>query len=243
MQQTPTVYSLHWKNISPLIVKSQKAVFKHLNIPLSQQEIDRMDHGQWMTEILERSNDNDIVVFCDIDAFPLNRQAYERGLAYAHSGGVFGLAQFSNHIPTSEIYAGPMFMAVQKNVWIRLGCPSLSATKNADVAEMLSIRARHFGVPVMFVQPVCCVKSKWALANQGIFGIGTFYGELEFFHLFEARKKSSINLFAKVADDIICSRPLDFTTYLRLISSENFCDSVNKNIKSFLKNVIRKIFL
>ncbi len=241
MQKEPIVYSLHWKNISPVIIQSQKAVFKYLNIPLTQQEIDCKDHGQWMTEILEHSDDEDIVLFCDVDAFPLNRLAYERSVDHAYSGGVFGLAQFSNHIPTSMIYAGPMFLAVRKNVWIQLGRPNLSASSTADAAEILSINARKSGVPLLLSKPVCCIKTKWALANQGVFGIGTFYGELEYFHLFESRQRESINLISKVADDVVCARPLDFSSYLRIVPSENICDRLIKGIQSFPRRIIRKL--
>jgi hypothetical protein len=242
MENVPKVHSLYWKNISPAIIESQEAAFKYLDIPLFQQEIDRKDHGQWMTEILEESDDDDIVLFCDIDAFPLNRYAYERSVVHAHSGGIFGLAQFSNHIPTSEIYAGPMFMAVRKNVWTQLGSPNLSASNTADAAEILSIRARQFGVPLLLSKPICCIDSKWALANEGVFGIGTFYGDFEFFHLFEARKKSSINLMKKVVDDLVCSRPFDFHAYLNLMLSENLCDRLVERIESLRRSVWRRIF-
>ena len=241
MKKSPQVYSLHWRNISSKIIESQKTVFDYLNIPLSQQELDRKDHGQWMTEILEHSDDEDVVLFCDIDAFPLNRLAYERSVAHAQSGGVFGLAQFSNHISTSMIYAGPMFMAVRKNVWKELGSPNLSASRTADAAEILSINARKLGVPLLLSQPVCCIKTKWALANQGVFGIGTFYGELEFFHLFESRKRASINLISRVADDVVSARPLDFSSYLRILPSENICDRLIRDIQYFPKRVIQKL--
>lgn len=242
MKITPIVYSLHWRNISSVIIESQKSVFKYLNIPLSQQENDGKDHGEWMTEILEKSDDEDIIIFCDIDAFPLNRSAYENSVAHARSGGVFGLAQFSNHLPGSEIYAGPMFMALSKSVWIQLGRPNLSASKTSDAAEILSILASDSGVSLQLSHPVCCIKSKWALANQGVFGIGTFYGKFDFFHLFESRQKSSVNLISRVADDIICARPLDFSTYLRLVPSENVCDRVFSLIRSFSMRIKKKFF-
>ena len=75
---------------------------------------------------------NDIVVFCDIDAFPLSRQAYLNAVAHAEQGAVFGLAQFSNHKKTQDVYAGPMFMAFRKDCWEALGKPGTGEHKVMD---------------------------------------------------------------------------------------------------------------
>lgn len=211
----PAVYSMHWNNISKLILESQKAVFEALGVQLIQDNADKTSHGKWMNEVVERHQPDDVVVFCDIDAFPLSRAAYERAVASARRGAVFGLAQFSNHKDTQDLYAGPMFMAFKKSTWEQLGRPSLERSKAFDAAEALSVQARKTGSGLDLVRPTSCLIPKWALADQGIFGIGTFYGECEFFHLFESRLPAHEQLFQMVAADVIAGRKLDFSAYLR----------------------------
>lgn len=63
---------------------------------------------------LSASASDDIIIFCDIDAFPIRRSAYLQAIDHAKNGALFGLAQFSNHKKGTELYAGPMFMAFQK---------------------------------------------------------------------------------------------------------------------------------
>ena len=47
-----------------------------------------------------------------------------------------------------------------------------------------------------------------------MFGIGTFYGDNDFFHLFESREPAYEQLLVAVADDAIAQRPLQFARYL-----------------------------
>lgn len=210
---------MHWNNISELILASQKGVFEALEIQLIQENADKMSHGKWMNEVVERHQPEDVLVFCDIDAFPLSRAAYARAVASARSGAVFGLAQFSNHKGTQDLYAGPMFMAFKKSTWEQLGRPSLERSKAFDAAEAISVQARKMASGLDLVRPTSCLIPKWALADQGIFGIGTFYGECEFFHLFESRLPAHEQLFQTVAADVIAGRKLDFSAYLGLTQS------------------------
>ncbi|MDR2326917.1 MAG: hypothetical protein LBE51_16160 [Acidovorax sp.] len=212
----PIVRTMHWDNIPARILEKQKAVFAHLGIPLQQDLADKKPHGRWMNEVLAQSSSDDVIVICDIDAFPLNRQAYLRAVAHAQSGGLFGLAQFSNHKPGNEIYAGPMFMAFRKSLWEQVGQPDLLASKLHDAAEVMTVLAHQHHAEVLMSQPTACLQPKWALANKGVFGIGTFYGECDFFHLFESRKPSYDQLLSAVADDVLADRALQFTHYLEL---------------------------
>lgn len=212
----PIVHTMHWENIPARILEKQKAVFAHLGIPLQQHLANKVPHGRWMNELLASSHSDDIVVICDIDAFPLRREAYLHAIAHAQSGGLFGLAQFSNHKPGNEIYAGPMFMAFRKHLWEQVGQPDLLSSKQHDAAEVMTALARQHQVPLEMPAPTACLQPKWALANQGVFGIGTFYGSCDFFHLFESRKPAYDQLLAAVADDVIADRDLNFAQYLQL---------------------------
>lgn len=213
---TPTVHTMHWENIPQNILDKQRAVFAHMQIPLQQHLANKVPHGTWMVEVLQRAHSDEIVVICDIDAFPLNHAAYEEAIAHAGAGKVYGLAQFSNHKPGNDIYAGPMFMAFQKRVWEAMGSPDLRANKLHDAAEILSALAPSHGVELVMVPPTTCLIPKWALGNAGIFGIGTFYGHNQFFHLFESRNPAYESLLDAVADDILQDRALNFSAYLQL---------------------------
>lgn len=213
---SPTVHTMHWENIPTNILDKQKAVFAHLNIPLQQHLADKTPHGSWMVKILEQAHSDDIVVICDIDAFPLTRTAYEDAVAHAQAGKLYGLAQFSNHKPGNQIYAGPMFMAFRKRLWESLGAPDLRSSKLYDAAEIMSALARQHHIELVMVPPTTCLMPKWALGHEGVFGIGTFYGQNQFFHLFESRNPAYEAILDAVADDVTQCHPLDFAGYLAL---------------------------
>ena len=210
----PPVYSLHWDNISPAILQGQAAVFAKLGLDLRQELHDRKAHGTWMNEVIERHQPSDVIVFCDIDAFPLNTQAFRAAVQSAEQGAVFGLPQFSNHKNNTEVYAGPMFMAFTKATWQALGSPNMKSSERFDAAEVLSARARDQQVALVLQPPTSCIISKWALGHEGVFGIGTFYGKNEFFHLFESRLPAYERLFSQVVSDVLAERPLNFRGYL-----------------------------
>ncbi|MFO8127960.1 hypothetical protein [Yoonia sp.] len=211
----PTVLSPYWENVDKSILRSQKSVFDKLGIPLKQVATDGESHGDWMNRVAKSSED-DIIVFVDIDAFPLSRDAYELAVKTARSGGIFGLAQVANHIDPSAIYAGPMFLAFSNETYLRLGQPSLCHSDTHDPAQLLSIRAIEIGVPLTLSYPRNVLIPKWPLSDIGIFGIGTFYGENNFFHLFQSRMASNIRLLNAVSEDVVSGR-LDFARYLLMI--------------------------
>ena len=209
-------YSLYWSNVPTAVLGHQRRVFEALNRPLEQQELDRKAHGEWMTEVLAQAAVDEIVVFCDIDAFPLTAAAYDRAVEAAAAGAVFGLAQYANQKSNEQLYAGPMFLAVARQTWERLGRPDLSRNARFDAGENLSTAARAAGVPVELVMPCASLVPRWALAGQGVFGIGTFYGACEYFHLFESRRKTGTNIMAAVSGDVAAGRALDFAGYLQV---------------------------
>lgn len=212
----PVAHTLHWDNIPALVLDKQRAVFAALDLPLRQHHVHKMRHGMWMNQRIAESAADDIIVFCDVDAFPMHRQAWDHAMQVASQNAVFGLAQFSNHRPTPEVYAGPMFLAFRKSVWQALGCPDMRSCSGYDAGEALSLEARRQGVGLHLMKPTACVIPKYALGHEGIFGIGTFYGENDFFHLFESRDAAHEKILAAVADDVSAHRPLDFANYLSL---------------------------
>lgn len=223
--------------MSAEIIKSQKDVFDTLKIEIIQQHLDKKDHGEWMTGILQASKDEDIVFFCDIDAFPMKSSAFAKALEIVDDNKIFGLAQHSNRASSSEIYAGPMFLGVKRKLWAQLGIPSLKADARVDAGEILTLKARQAGIPVEMIYPTVCIKPKWGLGDAGVFGIGTFYGNLDFFHLFESRLRTSTELMAAVAHDIKASLPLNFGKYMSLVNKGGLCSK----IEEFSSKLSRKL--
>ncbi len=217
---TPVVHSFYRGNIPHSVIAAQKSVFDHFGIPLRQDRNDKLTHGKWVDNLF-RNGQDDIIVLADIDAFPLNRAAYDGLCASAAEGAVVGLAQVANHKDPDRIYAGPMFMAVRRDVYEKLGQPGMERTPNSDVAQLVTDEAHKANVPVRLIAPRFAIQSKWPLADQGVFGIGTFYGEMEFFHLFQSRKRRTVELFEAVARDTIAGR-LDFGAYLDIIQRRKF---------------------
>lgn len=215
----PTVHSFYRSNIPDVILSGQRAVFDHLGIELRQHHDDKVSHGQWMQRLFE-TVDDEIIVVADIDAFPLSRTAFQKICEVARNGGLAGLAQVANHKDPDRIYAGPMFLAVSRATYTQLGAPGLERTPESDVAQLLTDAAAARGVPVHLIYPSGSVQPKWALSDKGMFGIGTFYGEMEFFHLFQSRKRSSVTLFEAVSRDVIAGQ-FRFADYLRIMSKRS----------------------
>jgi hypothetical protein len=210
----PIVRTLCWANISRQILIGQEKVFKKLGARVDQQIIHKKDHGEWMTSIIAQANTNDILIFCDIDAFPLSRSALEEAVMHAESGSLYGLAQVANHLENpSHIYAGPMFLCFKKQTWSEAGEPDLKSSPQFDVAQRFTQAIEQRGNSVKLIYPTATIISKWPLGSKGVFGIGTFYEE-KFFHLFESRKASNVELFRAVAEDVSNGKKLDFKKYI-----------------------------
>lgn len=237
----PKIQSLAWRNIDQRIVQKQAAVFEYLKIPLSQQIINKKDHGEWMNESIERASVDETLIFCDIDAFPLKSSLYERSLSEAEDGKVFGMAQYSNRNETAGLYAGPMYLAFKKSTWLELGKPSLMSTDHIDVAEALSICASEAN-RLEIVSPTFSIFPKWSLKNTNAFGVGTFYGEMEFFHLFESRKSCNINLFENVANQAATSDGVKIAELLSFVHRKRFKFAIDNEFEH-MKDRIKRFIL
>lgn len=137
-------------------------------------------------------------------------------IAKADTGAVVGLAQVAHHKDPTKVYAGPMFTAVQRSVYRRLGSPSMSKNKTADVGQVLTDLAREAGIEVSLIYPAFAMLPRWPLADHGVFGYGTFYGDKDFFHLFESRHPGMQELFSAVVEGVIAGRH-DWLRYLEIM--------------------------
>ncbi|GAB1481078.1 hypothetical protein MASR2M74_36610 [Paracoccaceae bacterium] len=216
MTPAPRVHTFYQSNIPPGVLAGQKAVFAHFEIPLVQEMDNSIEHGTWVTRLFAGAPD-DIIVLADIDAFPLSRRAFDAMIERAEAGELVGLAQVANHKDPSRIYAGPMFLAIRRSLYHDLGAPALTRSPTADVAQALTDQAQEAGKTVTLIPPRFAIQPKWPLAGQGVFGIGTFYGEMEFFHLFQSRKRNSVALFEAVARDTLRGS-FDYANYLQIMA-------------------------
>ncbi len=223
----PVARSMYWNNIPRSLLADQARVFAHLGLPLVQEPADKVAHGRWMDEKIAAADDDEILVFVDIDAFPITRAAYENAVEEARQGRVFGLAQTANHLENRlQPYAGPMLLAFRKRLWRDVGGPGMTRSSGCDAGQALSIAALQKNVGVTMVRPTACVKPKWPLGRQGVFGIGTFYGDNEYFHLFESRLRKNQRIMSAVADDIVAGQGLDFGKYLRICDESTLLEDL-----------------
>ncbi|RRH73976.1 hypothetical protein [Falsigemmobacter faecalis] len=211
----PPVKTFYRENISRELLEAQRMVFAHLGIELQQELEKGMKHADWLDRSFGGTSD-EVVVVCDIDAFPLNTAAFAAMVGRARSGVLTGLEQVANHVTNRAPYAGPMFLAAPAGLWQRLGRPASRATEAVDVAQAFTVAARAAGSGVEVIAPRFAIAPKWALGDRGVFGIGTFYGDLDFFHLFEARLQSPVELFCAVAEGVVSGRH-DFARYLEIM--------------------------
>jgi hypothetical protein len=151
-------------------------------------------HGLFIENLLLNFPDN-LVGIIDIDCV-LSSQSFlllcENKVQ--KSGTIIGLAQSANHLPSrDQIYAAPAFMVINGKAWHALDKPSLVADGQFDTAQRLTHELIQRNMPVDIVMPDCHSNTGpvWPLADKGTFGIGTFYGEKQAFHLFQSSKGPS----------------------------------------------------
>jgi hypothetical protein len=214
-------YSLHWDNVNRDMLDAHKRVMSHFDIPMNYHNLNGVNHGDWMQQIINNSTSN-VVVVMEPDCIPLNK-TYMEYIRYAHRLETFvGIAQVSNHIPPkSHIYAAPGFYAISKKAYNRLGRPSFTETYRSDTAEEISYLAEEMGIKYRALMPTYFEKASsegyWALSNLGYYGIGTVFDN-SMYHLYQSRMAENIELFVKRCDEVIAGT---FNTD-NFISATNF---------------------
>jgi hypothetical protein len=208
------IVSMYWDNIEPGVVAAQRRVFEHFGLSVDQREKTGTSHGNFLDEFMASLGKDDVALLMDIDCFPLNREIVSKAFAAAREGRIFGCAQSNNEFNPDRLYAGPMFMAISRRTWDRLGCPSFCQDEQNDVAQHLGDIAGAAGVSVEMLQPWACIVPKWRLGDIALFGIGTFYrGGV--FHLFQSRGTPYSFILYDVADAILNDREIDHLALVR----------------------------
>jgi hypothetical protein len=204
------VRALYWKNVDPTIVDLQAKVCASLGVPLVQEEHTGTLHGAWLDATLQALGPDDSILFLDIDCIPLDRDIVERAFAAAEAGRIFGVAHVAMHIDPAFLYPGPMFVALTRATWERIGSPSLLPDAKHDVGGQLMSGAQAHDVPVDMIYPNFVAVPKWPLAGHGATGMATFY-DSKVFHLFRSRRDQGYRIaFEHVARCVIENRPIDY---------------------------------
>lgn len=226
------IASMYWSNIAPGIIQAQADVFRHFGYAIDQQEATGTAHDAWLYAYMSSLGEDDIAVFVDIDCIPTQRDAVEKAVAAAAAGRLYGCAQSANHTTDPDfVYAGPMFMALGKDTWTRIGKPSFGIDASNDVAARVTRQALAAGVQVELIWPRMVCLPRWRLSTEGVFGIGTFY-DTGVFHLFESRASAFGKLFSDVATQVLADQPCD---YLALARKASVLDAARKPLKHRLQ--------
>lgn len=217
---------MYWDNIDAAVIDGQRRVFAKLGYPIKQVDATGVGHGAWIDDTLAAAEPEDVILFVDIDAFPLTPTAIERAFSAAEADRVFGVAQSASHLPERDfIYAGPAFLCLSRRCWEAMGRPSAVPDADNDVAMRIGKTAISHGVSLELLYPNYVVIPRWRLGGNGVAGYGTFYGDGSVFHLFEARRTRRAGLrqiFDQVVACVIAGEEIDYVALYEAAHSSRF---------------------
>jgi hypothetical protein len=220
------ILSMYWNNIDRAVIEGQRRVFAKLGCAVAQIDATGTAHGVWIDSVMTTAQPDDIILFVDIDAFPLTAAVVERAFAAAEAGRIFGVAQAANHLPERNfLYAGPAFLCLSRRCWEAIGRPSATDDDANDVAMRIGRAAVAHGVTTELLYPNYVTVPRWRLGGKGCTGYGTFYGEGSVFHLFEARKTRRAGLrqiFDHVVARTVAGEEVDYVALYEQSLSARF---------------------
>lgn len=163
---------------------------------------------------IKQTLDFDVVLFLDIDAVPLSDKSLELYINRAAEGRLVGNVQRSNHIQNNQhIFAAPSAVAISRETYKKIGCPSALENFRSDVAEEWTFAAEENGVPVDLFMPLRYDRKpsecdSWALQDgQPHYGQGTTFGDEEhgelFYHNFQIFHPGQQELFWAKCEEIL----------------------------------------
>lgn len=149
------------------------------------------EHGAAMNQVLNMAKEQgvNVVLFLDIDAIPLHKDALHYYIKKAADGFLAGNAQRANHIQNNQhVYCGSPCVGMSIATWVKMGMPSGKPTMRGDVAEEFTFAAEAAKVPVEIVMPdrfdappirmhwETDTRPYWPLADgMPVYGIGSTY--------------------------------------------------------------------
>src|SRR5262249_8996013 len=93
-------------------------------------------------------------------------------------------------------------MAIARQLWERLGCPSFQPTARGDVGEELTYRCEEIGQPLHMLWPSSVETPLWDLTDGRKFGVNTEYSG-SFLHTFGIRDSQNQHKFVDRCRDIV----------------------------------------
>lgn len=231
------IIAMYWDNIAPEIREKQSEVFKRMSYPILQLERTGQQHGEFIDNQMNLASSEDILIFVDIDCVPLNQSIIKEAIEFAASGGIWGCAQVSNHLSDpNHIFIAPLFHAIQKNTWLKIGSPSYQRDDDNDVGQRVTRQAEAHHIPLHFSNPEFSLIPKYRFQNLYPYGIGCFF-QGGIFHLYESRRKEFRPLFTQVCNSILNLQPVD---YLGLTNQALEIET-KRRLKEKLKRPIRSV--
>lgn len=196
------LFSLYWDNIDDRIVRDQKRVFGHFDLPLRQHRIDGLDHGEWMDWVMSFYH-MDAILFVDIDCIPLNGQITKWSVEKAVGGILLGAMGCANHLDPNRVFAAPFWCAINRHQWIAANRPSAKATRVCDVAQNWTDAFGMSRQKIELLPVTDCEQPKWNFPGMPLgFGIGTTY-DRGVYHLFESRADQNIGKFVSKCEAVL----------------------------------------
>lgn len=158
--------------------------------------------------------DFDVVLFLDVDCIPLNERAIDVYIQKAVEGKLVGNIQRSNHIQNDQhVFAAPSCVAISRETFKKIGCPTALETERSDVAEEYTWAAEYHGVPVDLYPPLRYDRKpnecdSWALKDgMPHYGQGTTFGSEEegdlFYHNFQIFHPGSQERFWAKCEEVL----------------------------------------
>jgi hypothetical protein len=200
------INTLFWDNGKDL-TESHKQVMDHFGIPVNYHNINNIRPGNWMDQVLNNSK-SDIIGFIDNDCVPINKDIIDYCCKYlSEFGSIIGIAQASNHIPPfNNIFVGPGFFFIHKDLWERTNKISMLETQRSDVCEEICRVLDINKVSYKAIYPTFFEKAPeegaWRLGNYGYFGVGTIFDN-SIYHLYQGRLQENRDLFKLRCEQII----------------------------------------
>jgi hypothetical protein len=200
---------LYSPDSNPEFINAAKTVHQHYSLPITYWVV-KARHPIWMDHVMNNT-DADIVGFLDIDCIPLSVDAVPTLIEFVRNNkSIAGCAQATNHIPPmSHIFIGPCCFFIWKPLWEALGKPSFLETPRSDVCQEICYLAEQNGVRMLALYPTFFEREPqegvWRLHNYGLYGIGTTF-QNKFYHLYQSRFESNIDLFIQRCRDVITGR-------------------------------------
>ena len=220
----PIIVTGYNDKIDPRIVQYQAmAVDKFRNgIPFFAYNYTGSDmlHGDVCNKLIhkmfyEYQEGADCILFLDIDAIPLSKEALEWTLHMAYSGHLVGNAQRSNHYDNDQhVFAAVSYAAFTRETFEKAGSPTMCFSKKYDCSELLTVKCEDNNIPVSLLLPTHSEAPNqdgeyWNLADgMPKYGIGTTFGNGNMdisYHLFCTRFHNYNNYFLNKCHNIISS--------------------------------------